>query len=311
MLTADTERLLWTSGARAVALGRATAAGRVHRIRSGVYAPQPWWSELPPHRRYELRVVAAAAMLRDPILALESAAVAHRLGTFGEPRDIHLYDPVATRGYRHGDTVVHTYMTPRAVERVDGVRVTSLIDTAVDLLRVLPLAAAVAVADAALRRGMTKGSLRARLAAQRGTRGVKRAEEAIAFADARSESTLESVSRVLIRGLGYREPAVQYPFVVHGRERRADFFWREERIIGEADGRAKFTGLAHEELEARLLDERHREIALRRQVRNVARWGWHEAMNPRLLDAVLAEAGLVRIRPADPGILAALRHPRR
>ena len=63
----------------------------------------------------------------------------------------------------------------------------------------------------------------------------------VAFSDARSESVLESISRVAFHDQGLPPPVLQAwvgnPAEVIGR---ADFLWREHRTIGEADGAIKY-----------------------------------------------------------------------
>lgn len=289
--------------------GAEAQRGRGVAVRRGVRAEQIWWDALAPWERYRLRVQAAAHALRDPVFALESAAVHHELPIFGEPALIHVLAPDGSRGYRSGDVVRHMRRRDVQVVSVDGIRVTSLEATVLDLIRVLPLASAVAVVDAAARRGIPIDPLRARLDGQADRRGRKRAHRALDLADERSESVLESVSRVVIALLGYDGPELQVAFAIASGQARADFFWRQEGVIGEADGRGKYfedgvhTGDA-------VHAERRREVELRRVVRDVARWEWADVMTPMRLDAILCAAGLRRIRPIDPHLASAMADTR-
>jgi hypothetical protein len=278
------------------------------RIRRGVYAEATWWHALRSYQRYAFRVRAAAVSLDDPILAAESAAVIHGLPVFGEP-DIHLLSLTSLRGYRRNGVSVHWSEDERTIERIDGIRVTSLLDTTLDLIRVLPLALGVAVIDAALRSGLDLTGLRDTLATQTSTRGCRKAQEAIDRASAASESVLESISRVVIERLGYPPPELQVEFHLPTGAARTDFFWRDESIVGEADGNGKYFGSGKPTDEV-VRAERRREVALRRVVRNVARWEWADATRPMALDAILSAAGLRRIRPADPHVDRALRNRR-
>ena len=74
-------------------------------------------------------------------------------------------------------------------------------------------------------------------------------------------------------------PKVGWPIRdVDGVTRWADFYWKEHKLIGEADGALKYTEPTD------LLREKHREEALRMMGFRVVRWGWHEAVNqPHLL----------------------------
>jgi hypothetical protein len=149
--------------------------GRGVAIRRGVRAEPVWWDGLAPWERYRFRVHSAAHALRDPVFALESAAVHHGLPIFGEPALIHVLATAGSRGYRSGDVVRHMRRAGMQVVDADGIRATSLEDTVLDLIRVLPLAYAVAVVDAAARRGVSIDALRVRLEGQADRRGRKRA----------------------------------------------------------------------------------------------------------------------------------------
>jgi hypothetical protein len=68
------------------------------------------------------------------------------------------------------------------------------------------------------------------------------ARRAVEFSDGRSESVLESVSRVVMHEHGLEAPELQVWVGDDGaRIGRADFLWPEHRTIGEADGRAKYS----------------------------------------------------------------------
>ncbi|MGZ0711621.1 hypothetical protein ACWPKO_25150 (plasmid) [Coraliomargarita sp. W4R53] len=278
------------------------------KLRRGVYADSGWWASLKQFEKYRERVRAASIGLKNPTFALESAAVLHALPVFGEPH-IHLYCASARHGYTRGDLRVHASESPREIVQVGGVNATSLLDTTVDLIRVLPLALAVAVLDAALARGIRADAVQDRLDSQANRRGIRNAHAALELADSRSESTLESISRVVIRYLGYTLPELQVEFTLDSSIARVDFFWRDVQVVGEADGEIKYAGDDSSASEA-LRKERRREIALLRQVRRVARWDWSDAWRPQKLDAILASAGVPRIGPADPDIDRMLRNAR-
>ena len=80
----------------------------------------------------------------------ESAAVLSGLPIFGEPRDIHIYDPDRAHSRRFGDVCVHTSTDACGLDARSYVTTTSVAQTVVDLMRVLPPAFAVAMADTAV-----------------------------------------------------------------------------------------------------------------------------------------------------------------
>ena len=311
MTTPDATILLSTAAARERSLAGAAARKRVTRVRRGAYVDTAIWSRLRPYQRYATRVKATTLMLPDAVLCLESAAAHLGLPVFGEPAEIHLYAPQRTpsRGYRHGRDVVHTSVDRKDVVRVDGVRVTSLLDTALDLIRVLPLALGVAVVDAALAAGVNREAFERSLEIQANRRGRRMAAEALRRGDARSGSVLESVSRVIIELLGYPEPELQTEFRLRSGRAFTDFFWRDRRIVGESDGNAKYFGQRGPTDEVIRL-ERRREVELRRLVSGLARWEWKDAFDAASLDLILSQAGLARIRPRSPRIELALRNRR-
>lgn len=67
------------------------------------------------------------------------------------------------------------------------------------------------------------------------------ARRAIALLDGRSESPLESVSRAVFVEHSLPAPELQVEFEPKpGTIYRADFFWRDQRVIGEADRMGKY-----------------------------------------------------------------------
>lgn len=298
------DRLLWTRRGSGPRPSRTTMT----HVRRGVYAETTWWESLRPSERYRLRIHATSRSLQDPVFALESAAVIHGLPVFGEP-GIHLHSPSARATTRRGPTTTHASIDAREIVRIDGVRATSIVDTVADLIRVLPLALAVAVLDAAVRAGIELSTVEERLQKQASRRGLRNARRAIELCDPAAESVLESISRIVIMLLGYPTPELQTPFRWESRRGRTDFYWRELRIAGEADGNEKYFG-GKKSTDETVREERRREVVLRRLVAGLARWEWADAIQPARLDAILAAAGLKRIRPADPLIESALRNRR-
>jgi hypothetical protein len=67
------------------------------------------------------------------------------------------------------------------------------------------------------------------------------ARRVVAFADARAESPLESISRLRMREHGVPAPEPQVEIWIDGRfAGRVDFYWDEYGVIGEADGWGKY-----------------------------------------------------------------------
>lgn len=134
----------------------------------------------------------------------------------------------------------------------------------------------------------------------RSQRSRRRWDRAWAFADGRSESPGESVSRALIAMLGFPAPSLQRTTVTDSGSYRLDFCWQQQRVVGEFDGRLKYFDqelLGGRDPREVLYREKLREDALRRAGWTVVRWGWPQLRRPRELAQRLVQAGLVAVRP--------------
>lgn len=297
----------------AVAGIRMRADRRFTRVRHGVYTWAADWAVLPPWDRYLARVHAYALVRPDAVFSYESAAALTGLPLFGEPRDIHITDTRRTSSTRFGDVCVHTTDQPRAPSSIAGLATTTVADTVLDLVRVLPPAFGLAVADAALRQAeLRDASALAQVAAHaRGRQGRARAVWVLERADALVESPAESVSRAVIEWWGFERPELQTIFRYEGVTDRADFYWRRVHLIGECDGDAKYDDADPREVKRRVMAEKTRENRLRRHDNGMTRWGWSEALQAQPLRDRLLLAGLTPVQRPQPAMLATLRsHPR-
>lgn len=130
---------------------------------------------------------------------------------------------------------------------------------------------------------------------------MQRFDRAVDFADGRSESVGESLSRVTIHELGFVVPELQVEFRSPSGEflGRPDFWWKQVQLIGEFDGMTKYTGAVERNgrtAEEVLVAERRRELKLAGADRRVIRWMWKDLMNERAFEAQLVEAGVPRAR---------------
>jgi hypothetical protein len=179
-------------------------------------------------------------------------------------------------------------------QRRDGVRVTTVLRTAVDLCRVLPLAEAVAAADSALRRGLlTVADLRAALCALPAGRGRVLVSRVVALVDPRCGSVLESLLRVLLHLHGVRAPHTQLPVRARsgGLIGRVDFAWPDVGLVVEADG------FAFHADRRRYRDDRRRGNALVLAGWRVLRFTWEDVVQHPEHVVACVRAAL----DADPG----------
>ena len=198
---------------------------------------------------------------------------------------------------------------------MDGWPTTDLARTVVDLARSLPFEQGVAAADRALALGATVLELEAALARAGRLRGAGAARRVVAFADGRSESVGESLSRVLLADLGLMPEDLQHRVMDGPRlAGRVDFAWPSLRVIGEFDGRVKYGRLleADEDAGDAVFREKRREDRLRELGWEVVRWVWADLAHPeviaeRLRRAFARAASAARMtvgaRPAHPAVV--------
>ena len=128
-------------------------------------------------------------------------------------------------------------------------------------------------------------------------RAAARFRRILDFADARAESPGESMSRAVIRQLGFEDPELQVVIDTDAGRRYGDFGWRGGRIIGEFDGKAKYLDsvrISGDDAATVLWKEKRRQEAVERTGRLVARWGWEELQRPHLLEKILLAKGVPR-----------------
>ena len=152
------------------------------------------------------------------------------------------------------------------VRFVDGVPVLAGARLVLDCADVLPPDCALAIADAALARGLASTSaLRAGLRARRTRPEVL--ERIVDRADPLAESWFESVSRWWLIEGGLPRPRLQVPFAARDGRIRAQVDMLIGRVVGEADGAGKY------DTPGALFAEKQREDWLRDAHRvEVVRW---------------------------------------
>lgn len=271
----------------------------------GVYVDRAWFTSLPPERRHV--VLAAARILTTrlgPVANRRTAALVHELPLLGRPPS----KPQLARAPRHPRDRSETHALQVAplpetdTTIVGGVPVTSLARTACDIARTSTFRQAVVVADAVLRRGVERDDLLATARRCGSWPGGKAALHVAAFADGRADGPLESITRVAYAAQGLPAPETQVEvFAPDGTFLGlVDFLWREQRVIGEADGLGKYDSpLA-------LKKEKRREEGLRvcrfEIVRNVWDEVWSPTAQAELAVRVREAFELAAERPARAGV---------
>jgi hypothetical protein len=226
-----------------------------------------------------------------------SAAVLHGLPSWADQLGrVHVTRDRAGGGRTGPDLHVHGIpIDASQITVVDGLPVTTLARTVLDLACAGSLERAVAVGDAALRFGMPAAELALLADDAKGRHGAGRARQTVALVDAAAESPGESVSRIRFRLWGLPVPVLQY--VVrdgHGVfVGRGDMAWPELGTIGEFDGDAKYGPeflKPGQTAQDAILKEKRREELIRELGWQVVRWSWPDLAYQERLTARLQNA---------------------
>ncbi len=259
-------------------------------LRRGVYVEEAVRAKAMDdvRRAHALEIAALRLSLGcDVVAGGTSAARILGLETLSSPRALTVLteDDARRCRQRHGYVLRVAALPPHHRERSFGVPVTSVARTVVDIARWGTLTEGVVVADSALRKGMTSARRLADVHAECvGWCGANQARHALALADPRAESVLESVSRVAMHEQGVPAPRLQVVIGDnHGSFARPDFLWDDYGLIGEADGLARYEPDGRRTTREIVRDEKRREERLADLGFTVVRWGWSTAMNPPLL----------------------------
>ena len=297
-----------SSGERSAILRR-HRSGELVSIARGAYLSAALWESLGPDARYRARIGAVAESLGPgTVFSHGSAAALWRLPWVGQwPTRVHTSGPSAPGGRSSRSVFRHTTGVPPASETIDDLVVTSLTTTVIDIARTTSFGTAVAVADAALRRTshrcdrvpathLTHSELFDQLADIPLRHGSAQARAVVEFADGLADRPGESMSRVSMLRAGLSAPQLQVSLTGRsGRRWIVDFWWPSHNLIGEFDGKQKYTDpefLRGRTGQQTLLDEKFREDDLRAAGHRMSRWGWDVAVSPSRLRAQLLAAGL-------------------
>jgi hypothetical protein len=290
-------------------LRRAMSRGGVVRVRRGAYCSREIWDAATGRERHLLVARAVVGVTHPPfLLAGRSAAAAWGMPFAAEwPDEVSLLTPYKGGGKSEpGVRRTSAGAAGATATTVDGLPITSLARTALDIARVLPLPHAVAALDWAMWRknplGVDRVELMAEWQAAHYARGGAFLRYALALATDLSASPGESMARIGIHLLGFEAPELQVRFTDEKGEMFPDFFWRAVSIAGEFDGKEKYTRALYSRgnpAEA-AWREKKREDRLRRQVRGVVRILTEHVSHPARLEALLVEAGVPRASRSRP-----------
>lgn len=198
------------------------------------------------------------------------------------------------RTYRAGVSVRPAHMPASHLCVRDGVPVTSLARTAVDLMRESDRTSAMIIGDQALRLGCAKPELVEVAEFCSGWRGGKQALELARLADGRAESAAESLGRLVVHDAGLRGYVPQFEIIdANGQKRRLDVAFPGRWTALEPDGKVKYDD-PYGAPEDVLWQEKLREDAIRDVGWEIVRANWRQLTRERAQVLARLNAAFVR-----------------
>jgi len=268
--------------------------GELERVRRGVYRYSPPTDESPEAAHAVLARATWRQLRPGGAVSHLSAAVLHGLPLLGAPPS-RVWVTKPEGGHGRAGSAIHLRrcaLDPHDVVDLDGVLVTSLARTVVDVSRSASFDQAVVLADAALRLGVPALALDRCTERSAHWPGASQARRVLAFADAASDSAGESVSRVRINQAGLPAPVLQWRIAdSSGRQLFTDFAWPDLRTVGEFDGKVKYGPLLEPGRSAAdaVMNEKRRENRIRAQGWWLVRWGWADLADVRSFEKVIRQ----------------------
>ena len=300
-------RDLLETGVTDAEIRAAVRRGRTTRLGSGLYVDTHLYRTLNPDEQYRIRVRAEAAKALQLVVSHESAAAVHELPLVNFDRAIvHLTRPGTGGGRRTATRWVHAGELPAKFRMiVQGVDLTSVARTLVDMGRTSAIDTTVAAGDAALHGNLTSWTeILDALQYARWHKGSARAWRALRLLDARAESPGESLLRLALMGRGLPEPTLQVE-IRDDRDRfvaRVDLAFLRYGVLVEFDGRGKYRELLKpgQDVTEAVLEEKAREELLTELGWLVIRVTWADLRDPgrvaeRIMRACRSRRRLVEI----------------
>ena len=285
-------------GLDAAEIRRCLRSGELVLVCRGVYAHGAAWADLDDYvERPRLRTRAAIrTMTRGWVVSHDSAAHEHGLPIL-TPADpyVHVTRPGTTGAWTKNGVKHHlARFTEDQVVHLGDLKVLDLARTAVDVAREHGSPYGEIACDAALRCGVSRAALEAAVAPMTCWPHVRRAREAINFADPRAASALETMGRLLVAELQLGPIDLQFP----ARLEDGRVVWGDIRVgrhLFECDGKTKFTpvedgGVAEKSPTEVVWAEKKRERLLHRVGLGTSRILFEDYWSPQ------REAALVRMK---------------
>ncbi|MGH3411521.1 MAG: hypothetical protein ACRDPH_00345 [Marmoricola sp.] len=245
------------------------------------------WDELDVYRGRPLALARAAhlTLWTDHVLSHDSAAYAWNLPLLRPAKPlVHITRP-GVHGSRTEHGVKH-HLQRRGLDAVydlDGLRVTGLERTGLDIAREHGWLAGVVALDGALRLGANPVLTEAVLASMWSWPRVRQSRRAAQHARLGAESALETLGRMMVAELSLPEPTLQFPVDLRNGVAWCDLL--VGRHVFEFDGRRKYVdtaagGYADRSVERVLWSEKVRESDVTAHGLGVSRIFWQDCLGP-------------------------------
>jgi hypothetical protein len=283
-------------------LRRQLRSGQWHSPHRGTICPRPLSADEAP----AMAATGAALMRPGAVISHRSAAVLYGLPVFTSPRWTGIPELTEPQN-SYGHSIRRAHIRSARVDSSQatawfGAPVTTVARMITDLARE-DRRAGLVCADAALSKNLiTASEIGWAVDRAFGLPGVGQARAVLVHADAKAESPLESVARLLIIDHGLPVPELQRWILdpVTDTKTRVDMLWREQRVIGEVDGAVKYR-VDSRWSERSLWDEKRRQERLEQLGFRVVRLLWHEIRDDPLGTAARVRWALTNplSRPGD------------
>lgn len=209
------------------AIAKQVQTGALVRVFQGVYALE--------HPDTATRLAALDALVQKPVVAcMGTAASLYGFDTEDDGK-LHILDPGMRMRPKPGLVVHQRIGAP--LRRIEGRLATAPGWTAVEAARALRRPRAMATLDAVLRSGAcTREDIENAILEQKGRRGIVKVRTLLPYADPRSESAMESETRLVFLEFGLQPEELQYEVTDWlGQLWRLDFAWPTVRFAVEYD----------------------------------------------------------------------------
>ena len=227
-------------------LSRSLRAGVLVRVRHGAYTFTDLWKALDQAQRH---LVLSRAVMRvhagGVALSHHSAVLLHGIDLWNaDLRQVHVTRTDRGAGRATADTVHHQgLILPEDTVQMQGLPVVTAVRAALESASLMDVERGLVVVDSGLRQGLyDSDDVRRQFALMTSWPGSLRLQLVTRLADGRSESVGETRARHLFWVAGIPAPELQFR-VMDGQALLgiADFAWPEYGLLGEFDGKVKYT----------------------------------------------------------------------